>query len=100
MSLRSGSDIATGLETALNQISQEQVIEIKRYGQKLNPIAMFYMLFAIILPSLGVAIGVILSSFISVDVDFGMLLSVLVGLALVQYTFLTIIKSSRPNFDI
>jgi len=100
MSLRSGSDIATGLETALNQISQEQVIEIKRYGQKLNPIAMFYMLFAIILPSLGVAIGVILSSFISVDVDFGMLLGVLVGLALIQYTFLTIIKSSRPNFDI
>lgn len=100
MSLRSGSDIATGLETTLNQISQEQVIEIKRYGQKLNPIAMFYMLFAIILPSLGVAIGVILSSFISLDVDFGMLLVVLVVLALIQYTFLTIIKSSRPSFDI
>ncbi|MEM3555186.1 MAG: type II secretion system F family protein [Candidatus Micrarchaeia archaeon] len=100
MSLRSGSDIATGLETALNQISQEQVIEIKRYGQKLNPIAMFYMLFAIILPSLGVAIGVILSSFINLGVDFGVLLVVLVVLALIQYTFLTIIKSSRPSFDI
>jgi flagellar protein FlaJ len=100
MSLRSGSDIATGLETALNQISQEQVIEIRRYGQKLNPIAMFYMLFAIILPSLGVAIGVILSSFISLGVDFGMLMVVLVILALIQYTFLTIIKSSRPSFDI
>jgi flagellar protein FlaJ len=100
MSLRSGSDVGTGLETALNQISQEQVIEIKRYGQKLNPIAMFYMLFAIILPSLGVAIGVILSSFVSLDVDFGTLTIVLVFLALAQYTFLTIIRSSRPNFDI
>jgi flagellar protein FlaJ len=100
MSMRSGSDVATGLEAALNQISQEQVIEIKRYGQKLNPIAMFYMLFAIILPSLGVAIGVILSSFVSVDVDFTTLTIVLVGLAIAQYTFLTIIRSSRPNFDI
>jgi flagellar protein FlaJ len=100
MSLRSGSDIATGLETALNQISQEQVIEIKRYAQKLNPIAMFYMLFAIILPSLGVAIGVILSSFVNLQVDFGALTVVLVFLALMQYTFLTIIKSSRPSFDI
>jgi flagellar protein FlaJ len=100
MSLRSGSDIGTGLETALNQISQEQVIEIKRYGQKLNPIAMFYMLFAVILPSLGVAIGVILSSFVSLDVDFTTLTIVLVFLALAQYTFLTIVRSSRPNFDI
>ncbi|NYZ76532.1 type II secretion system F family protein [Candidatus Micrarchaeota archaeon] len=100
MSMRSGSDVGNGLETTLNQISQEQVIEIKRYGQKLNPIAMFYMLFAIILPSLGVAIGVILSSFVSVDVDFTTLSIVLVFLALAQYTFLTIVRSSRPNFDI
>jgi flagellar protein FlaJ len=100
MSLRSGSDIATGLEAALNQISQEQVIEIKRYGQKLNPIAMFYMLFAIILPSLGVAIGVILSSFVNLQVDFSTLAIVIIFLGLIQYIFLTIIKSSRPNFDI
>ncbi|MCX6777021.1 MAG: type II secretion system F family protein [Candidatus Micrarchaeota archaeon] len=100
MSLRSGADVATGLETALNQISAEQVIEIKRYGQKLNPIAMFYMLFAIIMPSLGVAIGVILSSFISLDIDFGTLVIILIGLALIQYVFLTIIRSSRPSFDI
>jgi len=100
MSLRSGADIATGLETALSQISDEQVIEIRRYGQKLNPIAMFYMLFAIIMPSLGVAIGVILSSFVSVEVDFGTLIIMLVFLALIQYIFLTIIKSSRPSFDI
>lgn len=100
MSMRSGSDVGTGLESALNQISQEQVIEIKRYGQKLNPIAMFYMLFAIILPSLGVAIGVILSSFVSISVDFNTLLIVLFFLAVAQYTFLTIVRSSRPNFDI
>jgi len=100
MSLRSGADVATGLETALNQISAEQVIEIKRYGQKLNPIAMFYMLFAIIMPSLGVAIGVILSSFISLDIDFGSLIVILIFLALIQYLFFTIIRSSRPSFDI
>jgi len=100
ISLRSGSDIATGLEATLGQISQEQIIEIRRYGQKLNPIAMFYMLFAIILPSLGVAIGVILSSFVSLTIDFSILVFILIFIGLIQYTFISIIKSSRPSFDI
>lgn len=100
ISLRSGSDIATGLDATLAQISQEQIIEIKRYGQKLNPIAMFYMLFAIIIPSLGVAIGVILSSFVSIDIDFSILVFILIVIGFIQYTFVSIIKSSRPSFDI
>jgi flagellar protein FlaJ len=88
------------LDATLAQISQEQIIEIKRYGQKLNPIAMFYMLFAIIIPSLGVAIGVILSSFVSIDIDFSILVFILIAIGFIQYTFVSIIKSSRPSFDI
>ena len=99
-SMRSGSDIALALEVVLNQISQEQVIALKRYGQKLNPLTMFYMLFGIILPSLGIAIGIILTSFVSLKVDFGTLLIVLAILTMVQYLFLAIIMSSRPQFEV
>ncbi len=99
-SLRSGSDVAAALDVVLNQLSQEQVIALKRYGQKLNPITMFYMLFGIILPSLGIAIGIILTSFINIKVDFGMLLIILALLGIIQYIFLALIMSSRPNFEV
>ena len=59
-SLSSGSDVATALEASLDQISKEQAIELKAYGQKLNPIVMFFMIFGIIMPSLGVAFLIIL----------------------------------------
>jgi len=61
-SLSSGSDVAVTLEAALNQISKEQVLELRAYGQKLNPLVMFYMIMGIIMPSLGVAFLIILSS--------------------------------------
>ena len=99
-SMRSGSDVALALEIVLHQISQEQIIALKRYGQKLNPITMFYMLFGIILPSLGIAIGIILTSFVNIKVDFTMLIVVWVILALVQYMFFAMMRSSRPNFEV
>jgi len=99
-SMRSGSDIAAALEVVLNQISREQVIELKRYGQKLNPLTMFYMLFGIIMPSLGIAVGIVLTSFVAVQIDFAMLMVICLLIGVVQYMFLTIIKSSRPNFEV
>lgn len=99
-SMRSGADVAVALEIVLSQISQEQIIALKRYGQKLNPITMFYMLFGIILPSLGIAIGIILTSFVNIKLDFGMLLVVLMLLGVLQYIFLAMMRSSRPNFEV
>lgn len=99
-SMRSGSDVALALGVVLNQISQEQVIALKRYGQKLNPLTMFYMLVGIILPSLGIAIGIILTSFVSLKIDFTILLIVLAVLAIMQYIFLALILSSRPQFEV
>jgi len=99
-SMRSGADVAVALDIVLSQISQEQIIALKRYGQKLNPITMFYMLFGIILPSLGIAIGIILTSFVNIKLDFGMLLLVLMMLAVLQYLFLAMMRSSRPNFEV
>ncbi|HQT44622.1 MAG TPA: type II secretion system F family protein, partial [Candidatus Micrarchaeota archaeon] len=63
-SLSSGSDLGTSLESVLDQISKEQVVQLKEYGQKLNPLVMFFMIFGIIMPSLGVAFLIILLSFV------------------------------------
>jgi flagellar protein FlaJ len=102
-SLSSGSDVAAALEASLNQISKEQIIEIKAYGQKLNPLVMFFMIFGIIMPSLGVAFVIILVSFLgSSGMAFGSaaLFGALAAIGLVQFIFLSMMENSRPKFDI
>lgn len=102
-SLASGSDVSLALEASLDQISKEQVIALKAYGQKLNPLVMFFMIFGIIMPSLGVAFIIILASFLgSSSVTFGSsaLFGIMLAVALVQFIFLTMVESSRPKFDI
>ncbi|VVB99380.1 Type II secretion system (T2SS), protein F [uncultured archaeon] len=102
-SLASGSDVGTALEAALDQISREQAIELKAYGQKLNPIVMFYMIFGIIMPSLGVAFLIILASFLggsSFSFGSSALFGILIAVGLVQFIFLSMVENSRPKFDI
>jgi flagellar protein FlaJ len=102
-SIASGSDVAQALESSLDQISREQIIELKAYGQKLNPIVMFFMIFGIIMPSLGVAFIIILSSFLGGStIQFGSsaLFGILLAVGLVQFIFLSMVESSRPKFDI
>jgi len=102
-SIASGSDVSLTLEASLNQISREQVISLKAYGQKLNPMVMFYMIFGIIMPSLGVAFLVIMTSFLGgTGITFGSsaLFGVLVAIGLTQFIFLSMVENSRPRFDI
>ena len=96
-SLRTGADISTALESILNQISREQLLEMKNYGKKLNPMVMFYLMIAVIVPSLGVTMLSLLSSFIGLAVSFGTLLAIAIGTALIQLVFLVSIKQSRPG---
>ncbi len=102
-SLASGADVATTLESSLDQISKEQVNELKAYGQKLNPLVMFFMIFGIIMPSLGVAFLIMLVSFIGGSgISFGpaALFGVLACICIIQFIFLSMVESSRPRFDI
>jgi flagellar protein FlaJ len=102
-SLASGSDTAAGLESVLDQISREQVIALKAYGQKLNPIVMFFMIFGVIMPSLGVAFLVILLSFVGgsgVQIGASGLAGILLVLSIIQFLFLAMVETSRPKFDI
>jgi flagellar protein FlaJ len=101
--LSSGANVADSLDAVLNQISKEQVIELKEYGQKLTPMVMFFMIFGIILPSLGVAFLIILMSLISTG-KFGFNSYILVFafafIAVVQFLFLALVESSRPKYAI
>ncbi len=102
-SISSGSDVADSLEVVLNQVFREQVIALKAYGQKLNPLVMFYMIFGIIFPSLGLAFAVILFSLLGsgrFGIDASILLLVFVMISIVQFLFLAMVESSRPKYVI
>ena len=95
-SLKTGTDIGPSLNSVIDQIVREQDISIKEYGKKLSPIAMFYMMISIIIPSLGITMMVVLATFmgLKVTMPFFIVLAALIGL--VQFMFLSMIRSSRP----
>ncbi|MEM0124387.1 MAG: type II secretion system F family protein [Candidatus Micrarchaeaceae archaeon] len=99
VSIKAGADIVGALQGVVEEVTQERIIELRRYGQRLNALAMFYMLFGVIFPSMGIAVLAILTTFISLfTIDASTLLFVLVGITFLQVIFLNIMRSSRPTF--
>jgi pilus assembly protein TadC len=98
-SIRTGSNVAKSLYSVVNQITKNQVNEVNKYGKKLNPLAMFYMIIAVILPSLGVTMLIILSSFIQFQLSLEILLILAGLLSFVQFMFISMIKFSRPPIE-
>jgi len=99
--LSSGADVGDSLEGVLEQISKEQLISLKEYSQKLTPFVMFYMVFGIIVPSLGIVIATVIMSAISggsIGFPSSVLVIVFVIIALIQFLFLGLIESSRPKY--
>jgi pilus assembly protein TadC len=98
--LKIGIDVTKFLEATLNEIAEEQLIEINRYGKKLNSVTLFYMLLAVVLPSLGLTIAIVIVSLANIDINMTIFLVVLFFLALIQVMFLIVYKSIRPNINI
>jgi len=94
-SLRTGAEVTTALERLVEQISREKLIKIKEYGKKLNPVVMFYLILAVIAPSLGIAVLTLLSSFLGFGFSLSSLLTVSFAITLIQLAFISIVDSMR-----
>ena len=99
-SLRTGSDIAEPLNTVVETLIKEQQIMVNEYGRKLNPLAMFYMLMAIIMPSLGVTMLTIISIFVGIQLNIGILLVIAGVVGFMQFMFITMVNSIRPPVEL
>lgn len=99
-SLRTGSDIAKPLNTVVETLIREQQIAVNEYGRKLNPLAMFYMLIAIIIPSLGVTMITIVSIFVGIKLSLTILLLIACMIGFVQFMFVAMINSMRPPVEL
>ncbi|OYT54584.1 MAG: hypothetical protein B6U72_02160 [Candidatus Altiarchaeales archaeon ex4484_2] len=98
-SIKSGSDVADNLAVVIKALSKEQLIEIRKYQSTLNPLSMMYMMVAVIAPSLGITVMIVLSTFpgmdsIGTESSFWGLLALVIFM---QVMFMFMIKTRRPN---
>lgn len=99
-SIRSGADLGQTLDSMVSSLSNEEKIAIRKYGSQLNPLAMMYMMTAVIIPNLGITFMLILSSLTGLTISEQMFWVMLFGLAVFQFSFIGMIKNRRPAMDI
>lgn len=98
--LKLGIDVTKPLNAVLEEITTEQDLEIKRYGKKLNTIIIFYMLAAVVMPSIGMTIFIVLSSFINFTVSTTHFIIVIGFIVIIQLLFISIFKTIRPTVNL
>ena len=98
--LKIGIDVTDFLGATIDEIAEEQLVEIMKYGKKLSSLTMFYMLLAIIVPSLGMTLFVVIASLVSIKMDMTVFVVILFVLIFVQFMFITLFKAARPNMEV
>jgi flagellar protein FlaJ len=97
--LKAGADITAAMQLTLEQITTERTIELRRYGQKLNAVAMFYMIIGVIFPSMLITVAIVLSTFVSIITFTPQLLMIaFIFIMLLQVIFLNMIRNMRPSY--
>jgi len=96
-SIKSGADIGKTIKQIVDGLAIDQSIDIKNYGSQLNPLALMYMIFAVIFPTLGITFLLVLTSFIGLGIDVSFILAGILGFLVVfQIMLIGLIKSKRP----
>ena len=98
-SLQTGADITEALENLLDNIVEEQGIKVEEYGRELNALSLFYMMIAIIIPTIGFTIITAIMTFIGFHINLPLLIIVWLVLSFVQYFFLMIASNRRPSVE-
>lgn len=96
-SVKSGANVTETLESLVDTIVEEQKLEVQNYGEDLQPFILMYLMLAVILPSLGVTLMIVLSSFTGFGIGTLMFYLILGGLVVFQLFFINLIKSRRPE---
>jgi flagellar protein FlaJ len=95
--LKSGSDIANSLDVISNDIRLEKENKIKSYGKELNLYGLIYLMMGIIIPSMGVTLLVILSSFMGKGIITQSIFYIILGaIIFFQTMFILFVRSKRP----
>lgn len=98
--LKIGIDVTEFLDATLAEIAEAKILEIQKYGKKLNSMTLFYMLVGIIVPSLGMTMFVIVAGLSGMDIGL-MFFAIATGAVIViQSFFLMIYRGIKPNINL
>lgn len=97
--LKVGTDVGRALEEIIADLVLEKIDDIRRYGQELSPWTMIYMLAAIVMPSLGITMMLVIISFLGVDVPKIVFAAVIVFIIMFQLFFSDFVRSRRPAVE-
>ncbi len=97
--MKAGSDISVVIKDSIKSLNEEQVLQIQNYGNKLNPLIMFYMMISVIMPALAITFLTIISSLINLPKGMTILLflGLFGGVVFIQVMFMGIIRAARPS---
>ncbi len=98
--LKTGADVAASLRSVLQQITNEQIIEIKAYAKKVNALILLYMVIGTVLPSLGMTMFIILAGFMSLELPGTFIVFALFMLVFLQFIFIAMFRSARPMVNL
>lgn len=98
--LKIGIDVTEFLEATMEEITEAKILEIKRYGKKLNSMTLFYMLVGIIVPSLGMTMFVIVAGLSGMDVGLFFFFLASLGVIAIQGMFLMIYRAIKPRINL
>ena len=94
--LKVGTDVGAALEATLSELELDQIEHIKEYAQELSPLTMVYMITAIIIPSLGITLIIVIGSLLSITIPEIILPIIFVGMVGFQLFFLNFVSTRRP----
>ncbi|MBW2976993.1 type II secretion system F family protein [Candidatus Woesearchaeota archaeon] len=98
--LELGIDVTKPLSSVLDEIRKEQSLEIQKYGKKLNTIVIFYMLGAVVMPSIGMTLFIVFSSFINFTITLSHFAVMIFFMVIIQFLFMSIFKTIRPVVNV
>ncbi len=98
--LKVGIDVTRFLEATIEEIEEEQYLEIKRYGKKLSSVTLMYLLFGIVIPSLGLSLASVIGTLLGLEVSSTFFSIMLLFIILVQLSFTIIFHAIRPNINL
>lgn len=95
-SIRAGTNIKAALKTVIQELVIEQQNLIKIYAKELNLWTLMYLLFAVVIPSIGGTLLIVLSSFAGAGISKASFILFLITGFLIQIALIEFIKSRRP----
>jgi pilus assembly protein TadC len=98
--LKIGIDVTKPLEAVLDELTTEEELDVKKYGKKLNTLVIFYMVAAVVIPSLGISLLMVMANFVDFQIGLRGLLVITFFVAILQFVFIAMFRSIRPLVDI